>query len=57
VQKEIYDRSEELFKKYKDNLFEIEGLNTSLSENEIRSYVEEVVRIRESELKKRQPEE
>lgn len=57
MQKEIYDCSEKLFKKYKDNLFEIEGLNTSLSENEIRSYVEEVVRIRESELKKRQPEE
>lgn len=53
VQKEIYDRSSRLFKEYKDELFENEGLNTSLTENEIQSYVAEVVKLKESELKKR----
>ncbi|HKI08976.1 MAG TPA: hypothetical protein VKA09_11315 [Nitrososphaeraceae archaeon] len=52
VQREIYDRSTKIFREYKDDLYENSGLSTSLNDDEVRSYVEEVVKLRESELKK-----
>jgi hypothetical protein len=52
VQQEIYDRSTKIFREYKDDLYENSGLSTSLDDDEVRSYVEEVVKLRESELKK-----